>query len=443
MSIQSQLDAARSGDTVTIAPGTYRENVNIGKSVTLKGGPGVLIRPPSGGWNAISVNANDVTIEGFDIAGARGDGIEANNVRGVTVINNTISGCGESGIQTNYSDLVRIEGNTLVGNARDTWCSGISLYQNRARGAAGDLEPGFRNIIRGNICRDNITRPAGGPHTDGNGIIIDDFQNNQNGSTAGNYPYQTLVENNLCTGNGGKGIQVTWSDKVTVRGNTCVGNNVDPNNDGTWRGDISISESRGATVERNIAVAKRGSGYLAHNRAYGNTGPGDKRNTTTFRENIGWDPAGTPSVQTNDGQASPGAGVTWTDPKLGADWLPGIDTDAGWRPDGAQPEPVPEPEPEPEPQPEPEPEPEPEPTPEPEPNPAPEPNMSETVAALVAAFNAFAEETAAKEEAIEARLAALEARPTDPEIAGRVAEAEAELKRLDGRLDAIAGAAGD
>ncbi|HET9069778.1 MAG TPA: right-handed parallel beta-helix repeat-containing protein, partial [Amaricoccus sp.] len=344
MSIQSQINAAAAGAVVTIAPGTYAEAITIGKPLTLKGA-GAIIRPPASAWNAISISANNVTIEGFQIIDAPGDGIEANNVYGVTVLGCTISGSGESGIQTNGCDLVRVEGNTLIGNARNTWCSGISLYQNRARGAATD---GFRNVIRGNICRDNVTLPSGGPHTDGNGIIIDDFQSTQ---TSGfpNYTYPTLVENNLCIGNGGKGIQVTWSDNVTVRNNTAVGNNVDVNNDGTWRGDISISESKGAVVEKNIAVCARGSGRLSSNRAYGNTSVASKYNTTTYLGNVGWDAAGTPSVQTDGSNAAPGAGVTWVNPKLGADWVPTIDTDAGWRATGYEPTPLPAPMPEPEP----------------------------------------------------------------------------------------------
>ena len=44
---------------------------------------------------------------------------------------------------------------------------------------------------------------------------------------------------------------------------------------------------------------------------------------------------------------------------------------------------------------------------------------------------------------VKVRLDALEALPTDPSIAERLTAAEVELMRLDGRLDAISGAAGD
>ena len=52
-----------------------------------------------------------MTIDGFDIGGARGDGIEANNVHHINVLNNTIHGSGESGIQFNWSEFIRVEGN--------------------------------------------------------------------------------------------------------------------------------------------------------------------------------------------------------------------------------------------------------------------------------------------------------------------------------------------
>ena len=54
-----------------------------------------MIRPPSGTWNAIYVWDDYITIDGFDIGGARGDGIEANDVHHIEILNNTIHGSGE------------------------------------------------------------------------------------------------------------------------------------------------------------------------------------------------------------------------------------------------------------------------------------------------------------------------------------------------------------
>jgi hypothetical protein len=296
------------GDTVIVRPGTYTESVSIGRSgaednhITLKSEvPGqALIRGTS--WNAVSINANYVTIDGFDISGrGGGDGIEANGRHHIAVLNNIVHDNRESGIQFNGSDFIRVEGNTTYNNASDGWFSGISIYQNR--NITGDTKTeGFRTIVRDNISYNNVTKT--GQHTDGNGIIIDDFQSTQ---TKGfpNYTFPTLVENNLVYGNGGKGIQVTWSDYVTVRNNTSYHNNVDNLNTGTWRGELSNSASSNNTWINNIAVANPR--FNSNNTAIDNTSTGGYKN-----QNIVWannltfnGTAGNASVRTDGGNAMP------------------------------------------------------------------------------------------------------------------------------------------
>lgn len=200
------------GDEVVVKAGTYNEAINIDKdgsaagNITLRSEVpgGALIRPPSGSHNAISVNGNYVTIDGFDIKGGNGDGIEANNVHHVSILNNKVHDAGESGIQFNQSDFIKIEGNETYNNASSGWFSGISIYENR--NITGDTSTdGYRTIVRNNISHDNVTKS--GAHTDGNGIIIDDFQSTQ-ASGHPNYTFKTLVENNLVYENGGKGIRL-------------------------------------------------------------------------------------------------------------------------------------------------------------------------------------------------------------------------------------------
>ena len=288
--MQSNL---KPGDEVIVRPGTYNEAITIDRGgstageVTLKSEiPGeALIRPPSSAWNGISVNANYVTIDGFDIKGARGDGVEANNVHHIKVLNNTVSGSGESGIQFNWSDFITIEGNETFSNASSGWFSGISIYQNR--NITGDTTTdGYRTIVRNNVSYDNITK--GGQHTDGNGIIIDDFQHTQ---AAGfpSYAFRTLVENNLVYENGGKGIALAWSDNVTVRNNTSWHNNQDKLNTGTWRGELSNQDSKNNVWVNNIAVAD--TGVNANNTAIGFYGGGNSGtqwfNNITFNGNPG------------------------------------------------------------------------------------------------------------------------------------------------------------
>ena len=262
-SIQQALDAGlQPGDEVVVRAGTYQEAlyINTGGSaagnVTLRAEvPGtVTLDPPSNSFNAISINDNYVTVSGLRIVDAVGDGIEANGVHHIEILNNVISGSGESGIQFNYSDFILVDGNITYENASDGWFSGISIYQNRNI-TGDDSRDDFRTVISNNISYDNVTYT--GDHTDGNGIIIDDFQSTQTGGFP-EYNFPTLVENNLAYGNGGKGIQVVWSDGVTVRNNTAYHNNNDDLNVGTWRGEISNSQSSDNTFINNIAVADPG-----------------------------------------------------------------------------------------------------------------------------------------------------------------------------------------
>ncbi|SDY36891.1 parallel beta-helix repeat (two copies) [Jannaschia faecimaris] len=344
-SISRALDSNLApGDEIVVRAGTYDESLNINRGgsaagdVTLRAEvPGTVLIEPSSGWNAISVNANYVTIEGFEIANAAGDGIEADNVHHITVRDNVLHGNGESGIQFNYSDFITVEGNETYGNAASGWYSGISIYQNR--NITGDTSTdGFRTIVRNNVSYDNVT--YGGAHTDGNGIIIDDFQSTQ-ASGFPNYTFATLVEGNVAYGNGGKGIQVVWSDNVTVRGNTAYHNNVDQANDGTWRGEISNSQSSDNTFVNNIMVADPG--INSDNRAVDNTSYGGYsndnvvwQNNLMFNGSIGQVSArtdgGNPAPSTADGNLY-GVDPEFVDPANGnfnlAAGSPAIDSGTG------------------------------------------------------------------------------------------------------------------
>ncbi|EJZ21375.1 M10 family metallopeptidase C-terminal domain-containing protein [Rhizobium sp. Pop5] len=298
----------KAGDEVVVKPGTYNESINFDKGgsaaadITLRSEvPGAaLIRPPAGSYTGISVNANYVTIDGFDIKGGTGDGIEANNVHHVSVLNNKVHDSGESGIQFNYSDFIKVEGNETYNNASSGWFSGISLYENR--NITGDTSTtGYRNIVQNNISHDNITKS--GAHTDGNGIIIDDFQSTQTDGHP-NYTFKTLVDNNLVYENGGKGIQVTWSDSVTVTNNTAYHNNQDAQNTGTWRGELSNSASNNNTWANNIAVADPS--LNKNNTAIDNTSTDGPNSNVVWANNITYNgTAGQASVKTDGGNAMP------------------------------------------------------------------------------------------------------------------------------------------
>ncbi len=63
--IGAAVNAAAAGDTITVASGTYTENVLINKSLTLSGSGAVI--DGNGAGVVVVITANNVTLEGFTI----------------------------------------------------------------------------------------------------------------------------------------------------------------------------------------------------------------------------------------------------------------------------------------------------------------------------------------------------------------------------------------
>jgi serralysin len=257
---QKALENVNPGDTVLLGDGVYVGDLSIrrggaeGAYVVLRSDHSRLAKIVGMRYSAINVKANYVEIDGLDIKSAEGHGIAATDVHHIHVLRNRLHHCGGSGFQGNSGDYYLVEDNIADHNAATNrfHCSGISIYQARA---IADKKPGIHNIVRGNLCYANMEVSVRGDHTDGNGIIIDDFHNSQGKSAAGPYPFQTLVENNLCYDNGSKGIHVYLSDHVTVCNNTCYWNNRDEKNQGTWRAELSNIQASDNRWSRNIAWA--------------------------------------------------------------------------------------------------------------------------------------------------------------------------------------------
>jgi parallel beta-helix repeat protein len=290
--IQKAADVVAPGDSVFVMAGTYSNGANDVVNIIRTGTAAKWIvftnyqndRPKLTfssyqGFNVFP-GAAYTTIQGFEIVGNNanvtlpqattqpgscdnptgtvnpifnGNGIGLNGRNGANVrphhivlANNVVHDCGGAGIVAIESDYVTIDNNTVYNNSWYTvfGTSGISIlnawnYDNNIS------TPKF--IIRNNRCYGNkllvkwrqgtICRGI----TDGNGIILDNNNATFGANPLGAYTGKFLVENNLCYLNGGRGINVNYTDNATVLNNTFYQNAASPEIESEFAMRYSVS----------------------------------------------------------------------------------------------------------------------------------------------------------------------------------------------------------
>ncbi|HLI16196.1 MAG TPA: right-handed parallel beta-helix repeat-containing protein [Acidimicrobiales bacterium] len=244
-SIMAAIGAAPAGSTVVVCPGTYAGQVTVIKPITLEGEHARI--DAAGADTGITVPTPGVTVEGFTVTGAIGEGILVVGRPGVpvthvTVRDNVVVGndrgnptgapisssayrecnatgkvpgdCGE-GIH-----LMVAADSTVVGNTVEHNSGGILVTD--------EFGPADHNLIKGNLVKDNvldcgITLPSHSAKAYVGGKL----------DPAAGGVYDNIVEDNRLIGNGtrgqGAGILLAAAlpggasyDNV-VRGNTIIG----------------------------------------------------------------------------------------------------------------------------------------------------------------------------------------------------------------------------
>gem|GEM_PF-5832677 len=281
-SIQAAIDSASEGDTISILPGTYVENIVIlGKSgITLTGsgagvtiikasegeGPGILIEkasnitvsnltiqnaetekrryggeyyPPSG---IMVKNADRILIQGCTVQQNRSEGVRIIGSHDISLINNTITKNGRSkedeyrynpdGVFIDFSNDVTLTGNIISENL----LSGVYLYasdsniiQNNmiANNSGIGVETHFSmggepNVIQGNTIRGNAYGVMLFSHAIVRGNIIEE---NGGGVNQRVYRVSVKIVNNTIRNNYGCGIRIIDPEYVqSCTGNTVYGN---------------------------------------------------------------------------------------------------------------------------------------------------------------------------------------------------------------------------
>jgi len=164
--IQAALNAANSGDKITVMNGVYYEHLVISKTVTLKGENKLLTIIDGGGVapaSTIVIEANNVVIKGFTIQNAMSGGraIWEDGFNGATISNNIITNNGD-GIRILYSHGNTISNNVLKNNPY-TALGFDASYSNTVTGntisnnyiGVGAGIPSYNNVFSGNVITQN------------------------------------------------------------------------------------------------------------------------------------------------------------------------------------------------------------------------------------------------------------------------------------------------
>ena len=304
--LRRAISSAVPGATICVRAGLYQPLYLIGKKgrkapagradawLTIRNYPGerpvILATDTKSGvtfWADEAASAPSyIEFRGFEIISAYAGGLTTASAFGISVadfahhirvVDTVVHNFPGNGIAVGIAANVLIENNVVYGNSKwyDWQGSGISLWKLHSTPSAAQ-EPmerrgnlGFNNIVRGNIVFANknlVDGPAswgipGVGITDGNCIVVERLKEAKPA-----YRGTTLVENNLCFDNGGRGVHVLRSDNVWVLSNTLYHNGQTRLCDNPWRNpnntgcandpmaELTVVESANIQIRNNLIV---------------------------------------------------------------------------------------------------------------------------------------------------------------------------------------------
>ncbi len=276
--IQDAIDNASDGDTVFVYSGFYQENLIVNKSIILQGEDKetTIIDGDFQSWphgdNVVSVDANQVTINGFTIQnGGRGIRVSSSSdsiIRGNIITNNHVHGIW---LYTSSDSI--ITGNTIANNSwvgiRVSHSSNL-LINNNVFNSNGIIIEGFHlerwnsHIIENNSANGRPIRY----YKNAEDIVV---PSDTSQVILANCTGFTIQDLNLSDGD--RGIQLGFSSDTTINGNTIINNN--------WDGIILWSSSDN-TITGNIIINNLNHGIKIQHYSSDNTITGNTISNTCF-----------------------------------------------------------------------------------------------------------------------------------------------------------------
>ncbi len=235
-SMRKAIDDRRPGDLIlvdtnnTLGPLHLLQNKGgyAGKWITIAAAKGRSPKIAATAWAAVDIREPYVQVCGLELAGTATStnwqdvtrvGVSVESTHHVRVVDNHIHNFSLGGINLNHSNNLFVLNNNVHHNS--FWGkeqgSGISVYQ--PDDSIGNSDPNaapYQIVISGNKVHHNANKVTSTWYrnddghlvaTDGNGIILDDFETLQKPKNQRNpFDGKALVSNNVVYRNGGRGI---------------------------------------------------------------------------------------------------------------------------------------------------------------------------------------------------------------------------------------------
>jgi hypothetical protein len=257
-SIQTAINAATAGSTITICQGKYKENFTISKSLTLIGDGDNVQLEGAGDGSVVTVPSGvTATLQNLVIEDGTGTLLEDRRVGG-GIFNQGDLTLNASFIQDNNAELGAGIFN-LGGNARLTLINGTFVRGNDAQSDADDAAGGgIYNLFGevgiggGSVLINNKADNGGAIYNGEEGVVSITGQsrieeNTANAEGGGIYNDEqgqltidgSMVIDNKAKGNGG-GIFNNQAGTLTIRNNSEIGHNEAQNGGGVYNQAIGV-----------------------------------------------------------------------------------------------------------------------------------------------------------------------------------------------------------
>ena len=254
--IQWAVDNASDGATIIVKSGTYYENVNVYRRLTLRGmdtGGGIPVVNAGGSGNAIALSADGIAIEGIEVTNAFHAGI------GVTSNNNIITG---NNVSNNYDEGISLShscNNTITGNNVSNNYYGIYLHHSSNN-----------NIIIGNNVSSNYDEGISLSYSCNNTITGNNVSNNYYGIYLHHSSNNNIIIGNNVSSNYDEGISLSYSCNNTITGNNVSNNYYGINLYLSSNNNIIIGNNVSSNYDEGISLS-HSCNNLIYNNYFNNT----------------------------------------------------------------------------------------------------------------------------------------------------------------------------